>query len=192
MIVPAIIAGASALGAAALSAYGGERANKRTQQMAREQMDFQRHMSNTAWQRGVKDMRMAGLNPLLAFDKGPASAPAGAMSKFEDVVTPALNSAMAVLRMRKELQLMDATKLSTLSDVVLKAQEQQRRSFRSGGSSFPYWVEQERYKVELMRLQKQLLRAGMDAAQIRGTKLGGILQLIFGGSGLLSPIPVWR
>lgn len=46
---------------------------------AQKQMDFQLAMSNTQWQRGVRDMEMAGLSPMLAYMKGGASAPSGAM-----------------------------------------------------------------------------------------------------------------
>lgn len=37
--------------------------------------DYNTEMSNTAWQRGVKDMQAAGINPMLSVMKGPASAP---------------------------------------------------------------------------------------------------------------------
>lgn len=79
---------------------GQEEANEANAKQAALQMEFQREqnqksmdfserMSNTSYQRGMKDMRLAGLNPMLAFMKGGASAPSGvtssgAMAKYEN------------------------------------------------------------------------------------------------------------
>lgn len=39
--------------------------------------EWQEHMSNTAYQRAVEDMKKAGINPILAFANGGASTPGG-------------------------------------------------------------------------------------------------------------------
>ena len=65
-----------------LSKLGQDSANAQNLKIAREQMAFQERMSNTAYQRGMKDMRLAGLNPILAYSKGGASTPGGASANM--------------------------------------------------------------------------------------------------------------
>lgn len=99
---PLIGAGISALG----SLLGGERANVQTREMAREQMDFQREMSNTSYQRAVQDMELAGINPMLAIGQGGASTPGGASATMQDVISPAISSAQQARRISSELTTM--------------------------------------------------------------------------------------
>lgn len=50
-----------------------------TAEQAQKAMDFSERMSNTSWQRGVEDMKKAGINPMLGVAKGigGASSPSG-------------------------------------------------------------------------------------------------------------------
>lgn len=83
-----------------LTGYEGQRrAHNFSAKQAREQREWQEMMSNTAHQRAVKDMRAAGLNPILAAGGAhQASTPSGAAPSGSSA-TPsnALMSALSVL-----------------------------------------------------------------------------------------------
>jgi hypothetical protein len=85
----------ASLGGSALSFLGGERRNDSQVQAANAQMEFQREMSGSAYQRAVADMKAAGINPMLAAKQGGASTPMGAMPQIQDTLTPAVQSGVS-------------------------------------------------------------------------------------------------
>lgn len=95
MITPALIsAGASLL--------GGHLRNKAAKKASARQMAFQADMSNTSYQRGMEDMKKAGLNPILAGKVGGASTPTGSTYNPENIVPNAVQAFNAVNLTRQQ------------------------------------------------------------------------------------------
>lgn len=88
---------------------GQKSTNKANLRIAREQMRFQERMAGTTWQRGVADMRKAGINPMLAVSQGGAPSPTGASSVSQNPnaglsagIASAFNAAATYIQLRQQ------------------------------------------------------------------------------------------
>lgn len=89
------LAAIAPLAGAALGFIGGQMTNRQSEDNAWLQMNFQRDMASTQYQRAVADLRAAGLNPMLSMIHGGAAAPQGAQPNHLE--NPGIASSQAMI-----------------------------------------------------------------------------------------------
>jgi hypothetical protein len=100
-VAPALVGGA-------LNFLGAQSQNSANASRSASTMAFQKHMSSTAYQRAMVDMKKAGLNPILAYKQGGASSPAGAQIPAVNELENSVSSAMQATRLAADLKLVNA------------------------------------------------------------------------------------
>lgn len=124
--------------------YGQQQTNSAQAAQAQKQMDFQAEQTGTSYQRGVADMKAAGLNPMLAYSQGGAASGSGAQAQMGNEIGAGVSTAVQAAMTRAQLQQLQAsteltfnqadktvqdTKLSE-ADTILRNTQQKSESAR--------------------------------------------------------------
>lgn len=97
-MIPALVAAVAAVVGAVISANSARDTNNRNNQLANRQTAFQESMANSAHQREVADLKLAGLNPILSANKGAATPSGASIANQNPIPDNVLNTALSSAR----------------------------------------------------------------------------------------------
>lgn len=168
--IGAAIGAAGVLGSALLSKSGGSSARSAARTEAQTNREFQERMSSTSHQREVKDLIAAGLNPILSAGGRGASSPSGAVAPIQDVLTPAVNTAMTAKRLMADLKQITASTAKTKVEkdlVIQQHDESETRESNINAQNIKTHAETANIKKQNQILERALVETKIDAKMLK-------------------------
>jgi len=173
-----------------LSAFGAYQQGEAAKSSAKKQMQFQKKMSNTSFQRGMEDLRKAGLNPILAAKVGGASTPQGAGYQVPNIGEAFASGAHSAASVRQMFAGTDKTREETKN--VPKAGDliqQQMRTAQAQAAALNaqarnYNYNSAKLEAETLNLDKtneimdQAVASSKIEAEIDQTQFGKIMRYL--------------
>lgn len=150
---------------AIVGAQSAERRNAQQEALFYKAQNFERYMSGSAYQRATEDLRAAGLNPMLAYSNGGASTPSVGTPAMEDVIGPAMSSAVQTKMAMTQMEQMKATidnlseqNKKIVADVANTAADTEKKKQETSTA---------KQAERNLQVQNKLMQADVPAAQNR-------------------------
>lgn len=129
--------------------------NEQNVMLAREQMAFQERMSSTAYQRATKDMRAAGINPILAYSQGGASSPGGSMATVSNPVVAGMGSASQAMQTAAAYQQAAQSK-ATVDQINAQTDKIRSETIDQGINTALRLAELQRTRIEARKTEEEV------------------------------------
>lgn len=141
-----------AIGGAVLNLAENRQKGQINSLLAKDQRSWEEQMSSTAYRRAMNDMKLAGLNPILAYQQGGASTPSGAAGSIGggSTIGGAMSSAVQAEKASAEIKNVEQMTYNIDADTDKKRQE----AFQTNASAREI-LERERLNRELQRQARE-------------------------------------